>query len=357
MASFDDVSSSLRSCITDIQLGRVIGTGAHGRILEAKYKGSVVAVKQLQIHEILKGVSAQEFATVKSKFLTECDRSSRLRHPNIVIFFGIHSPPGAILPNLVVERLHCSLNDLLKRNLVIHLDLKISILHQIGLGLRYLHTSLPPIIHRNLSSNNILITKGMEAKIADLGTIRLLDLNFHSPMIRAPADLQDFMPPEVLVNNPEIEYGKELDVFSFGCIMLHTFSQQWPTPSQHAVTDPVECKLNIQSEMERRAQYLDKVHKAVEDVMVPLIVHCLENLPFNRPPIMEVCDQLETLLVNREKSIPDNLLQAQLMLQEAQSEVERQTSELKDVELKALRSEISEMQVTAPNIPPKQVDY
>ena len=360
MESFNDVSSSLPSCIiTDIQLGRVIGRGAYGIILEAKYEGSVVAVKQIHDHKILEGVSKQEFETVRSKFLMECDRSSRLRHSNIVFFFGIYFPPGAILPNLVMERLHCSLNDLLaERNPVIHLDLKTSILHQIGLGLRYLHTRVPPIIHRNLSSNNILISKGMEAKIADLGTIRLMDLNFHSPIIKAP-DPQDFMPPEVLVNNPKIEYGKELDVFSFGCIMLHTFSQQWPTPSQHVVTDPVECKLNTQSEIERRAQYLDEVHKEVEDVMVPLIKRCLENLPLDRPPIMEVCDQLETLIVNRKQSIPDDLLKAQLMLQEAQSEVERQTSELqdKDVKIKGLRSENSKMQVTAPSILPKQVDY
>ena len=65
-----------------------------------------------------------------------------------------------------------------------------------------------------------------------------------------------------------------------------------------------------------------------------------------------MCEQSETLVVNREQSIPDNLLQAQLMLQEAQSEVERQTSELhdKDVEVEALRSEMSKMQVTTPNI-------
>ena len=357
MAAFDDIPSSLRSCIvTEIQLGRVIGGGAHGRILEAKWEGSVVAVKQ--IHAILEEVSAQEFAILKSKFLMECDRSNRLRHPNIVRFFGIYFPPGARLPNLVMERLHCSLNDLLERNPVIHLDIKTSILHQIGLGLRYLHTRVPSIIHRDLSSNNILISKGMKAKIADLGTIRLLDPKRDSPMTIAPGT-QDFMPPEVLVNDPEIKYGKELDVFSFGCIMLHTFSQQWPTPSQHVVTDPVERKLIARSEIERHAQYLDEVHKVVEDVMVPLIVGCLENLPFDRPTIMEVCDQLETLVVNREQSIPDNLLQAQLMLQEAQSEVERQTSELhdKDVEMEAVRSEMSKMRVTAPNIPPKQVDY
>ena len=357
MADFDNVPSSLRSSIiTDIELGRVIGGGAHGRILEAKWEGSVVAVKQ--IHSIFEEVNAQEFEILRNKFLMECDRSNRLRHPNIVRFFGIYFLPGGRIPNLVMERLHCGLNHLLERNPVIHLNIKTSILHQIGLGLRYLHTRVPSIIHRDLSSNNVLISKGMEAKIADLGTIRLLNPNRNSPMSMAPGT-QDFMPPEVLVNDPDMTYGKELDVFSFGCVMLHTFSQQWPTPSQHVVTDPVERKLIARSEVERRAQYLDKVHKVVENVMVPLIVSCLENLPFDRPTIMEVCDQLETLVVNREQSLPDNLLQAQLMLQEAQSEVERQTSELhdKDVEMEALRCDMSKMQVTAPHLPPEQVDY
>ena len=357
MADFNYVPSSLRSnIITDIQLGRVIDEGVHGRILEAKWEGSVVAVKQ--IHSIFEKVSAQEFKILKNKFLLECDRSNRLRHPNVVRFFGIYFPPRARIPNLVMERLHCNLNHLLERNPVIYLDIKMSILHQIGLGLRYLHTRVPPIIHRDLSSNNVLISKGMEAKIADLSTIRFLEPSRNSPMSMVPGT-QDFMPPEVLVNDPSIKYGKELDVFSFGCVMLHTFSQQWPTPSQHVVTDSVEGKLIARSEIERRAQYLDKVHKVVENVMVPLIVGCLENLPFDRPTIMEVCDQLETLVVNREQSIPDNLLQAQLMLQEAQSEMERQATELrdKDVEMEALRSDMSKMQVTAHHLSPKQVDY
>ena len=75
MAAFDNVPPSLRSCIiTDIQLGKVIGGGAHGRILEAKWEGFVVAVKQ--IHAILEEVRAQEFAMLRSKFLMECDRSN-----------------------------------------------------------------------------------------------------------------------------------------------------------------------------------------------------------------------------------------------------------------------------------------
>ena len=343
---------SLRSnIITDIQLGRVIGGGAHGRILEAKWEGSVVAVKQ--IHSIFEEVSAQESEVLRNKFLMECDRSNRIPHPNIVRFFGIYFPPGARIPNLVMERLHCSLNDLLKQNPIINHNIKTSILHQIGLGLRYLHSRDPPIIHCNLSSRNILLSKGMEAKIA---ITQLVNPSRNSPMGMAPRT-QDFMSPEVLVNNLGVKYGKESDMFSFGCVMLHTFSQQWPTPSQH-ITDNVEHKLIAPSEIERRAQYLDKVPKVLEDKMVPLIVSCLEDVPADRPTIMEVCDQLETLVVNREQSIPDNLLQAQLMLHEAQSEVERQATELrgKDVEMKVLRNDMSKMQTVTSHLSFKQVN-
>ena len=341
---------SLQNCIiTDIQLGKVIGEGAYGKILEAKWKGTVVAVKQIRFE----GVNAQEIEILRNKFLMEFNRTNLLRHPNVVRFMGIYFPPGARTPNLVMERLHCSLNHLLKQNPVIHLDIKMSILHQIGLGLRYLHTRVPPIMHHNLSSKNILISKSIEAKISGLVTNRFLD---HSQKSLLNTQ-SDFSPPEVLVNDPNMKYGKEPDVFSFGCIILHTFSQQWPTPSQ--LTDPAEHKLITQSEIERRAHYLDKVPEVLEDVMVPLIASCLESVPADRPTIMEVCDQLETLVVNREQSIPDNLLQVQRELQRAQCQLERQATELrdKDVEIEALRSDMSKMQVVAPHLLPKQVDY
>ena len=77
-------------------------------------------------------------------------------------------PPGARVPSLVMERLHCSLTSLLENNPVVSIATKISIIKDVALGLRYLHTRNPPIIHRDLSSNNVLLSKGMEGKIGDL---------------------------------------------------------------------------------------------------------------------------------------------------------------------------------------------
>ena len=79
------------------------------------------------------------------------------------------------MPGLVIERLHCSLTSLLENNPVVPIGTKVSIIKDVALGLRYLHTRNPPTIHRDLSSNNVLLSKGMEGKIGDLGTARLVD--------------------------------------------------------------------------------------------------------------------------------------------------------------------------------------
>ena len=91
MADRYDIPSSLRDfTIDNIQLDKQIGRRANGRILEAKWEGTIVAVKEIN-SIFINDVSEAEFQAFKRSFLQECERSSRLRHPNIVRFFGIYS--------------------------------------------------------------------------------------------------------------------------------------------------------------------------------------------------------------------------------------------------------------------------
>ena len=50
------------------------------------------------------------------------------------------------------------------------------ILRDVALGLRYLHEHSPPIIHRDLSANNVLLTSSMNGKISDLGVAKILNI-------------------------------------------------------------------------------------------------------------------------------------------------------------------------------------
>ena len=339
-----DFTPALRDFVIDnITIGNQIGRGANGRILEAKWEGAVVAFKK--IHSIFTNeVSDLEFQSFKRSFLRECEQSSRLRHPNIVRFFGIYHPPCARVPSLVMERLHCSLTSLLENNPVVPIGTKIWIIKDVALGLRYLHTRNPPIIHRDLSSNNVLLSKGMEGKIGDLGTARLLDPRRQSRMTKAPGTV-DFMPPEALANVTSIHYGKELDVFSFGCVMLHTLSHEWPTPSEAVIINPdTGLVTGGRSEVERRSRYFERIDRSRSDMFIPLIESCLSNLSKKRPSIVRVCDQLEGQLVDNERTLSNDMIMSTLKqdIQQKETEIQRKYAEIqiKDVEIQRKSAEI-----------------
>ena len=341
---------ALRDCVIDnIVIGNQIGRGANGRILEAKWEGIVVAVKE--IHSIfMNEVSDREFQSFKTSFLRECEQSNRLRHPNIVRFFGIYHPPGARVPSLVMERLHCSLTSLLEENLVVPIGTKLSIIKDVALGLRYLHTRNPPIIHRDLSSNNVLLSKGMEGKIGDLGTARLVDPRRQSRMTKAPGTV-DFMPPEALAEDvTNICYGRELDVFSFGCVMLHTLSHQWPTPSQAVIINPeTGLATSGRNEVERRSKYFEGMDRSRSDVLIPLIECCLSNLPKKRPSIVRVCDQLDGQLVDKEtvSTIEFTVSALQQALRQKDTEMQRKDAEIqsRDTEIQQKDNEIHHLTI------------
>ena len=260
-----------------------------------------------------------------------------------------------------MERLHCSLTSLLENNPVVPIGAKIWIIKDVALGLRYLHTHNPPIIHRDLSSNNVLLSKGMEGKIGYLGTARLVDPRRQSRMTTAPGILH-YMPPDALEDAANIHYGKELDVFSFGCVMLHTLSHEWPTPSEAVIINPdTGLVTGGRSEVERRSRYFERIDRSRSDVLIPLIESCLSNLPKNRPSIVRVCDQLEGQLVDNDctSSIEFTLSALKQEIQQKDAETQRKDDEIqrnyneiqqlttvlhnKDEMLETLRSDMSEL--------------
>ena len=177
--------------------------------------------------------------------------------------------------------------------------LKVSILHDVCLGLNYLHGRDPPVVHRDLSSKNVLLTSHLIAKISDLGLARMIRADSkqtRSRLTTAPGTLH-FMPPETLDEDDPV-YGTPVDVFSFAGIALHVFSEEWPTPSAPKKRDPRTKKLVALTEAGRRQQYLDKMIGGAEvTTLRQLVERCLDDDPDERPPIQEVTEIIEPLKV------------------------------------------------------------
>ena len=274
-------------------IGKELGRGAFGRVFEVDHGGTLCAGKE--IHALLlEYVQGEALQKLKDDFITECAVWSTLRHPNVVLFLGIYYPLGdeSGLPIMVMEKMEESIRSLVEKYENIPLMVKLSILHDACLGLRYLHGLAKPIIHRDLSTNNIMVTSHLQAKITDLGQAKLLELESYSTMSMAPGTIV-FMPPEAM--EPKCRYGPELDIFSFGAVILHLVTQVWPNPSSLVWFNEETGRREMMSEVARRKEYIDMMTGAAAD-LVPLVVSCLEDNPRKRPPLEDVTNTIETLM-------------------------------------------------------------
>ena len=296
-----------------------IGAGAYGSVEEVAIPGAICAAKK--IHDIFMDrteIPADEIARASARFVKECQLMSTLRHPNIVQFLGVCFFPGSRLPALVMERLLTCLHDLLDpgkdiqlpvntpNNPSLPLSLKWSILHDVGCGLAYLHEQSPPIIHRDLTARNVLLTSEMVAKIVDLGVARIM------PCMRAPATMTKgpgasvYMPPEAVApaasNSEKSKYDSSIDIFSFGVITIFTLGETFPSdPLAHNYLDEKSGVLVALNELQRRSEYMTDVNTQLracgqfrgDHPLIRLIQQCLQNGPHLRPSIREVLRLLE----------------------------------------------------------------
>ena len=269
-------------------LNRELGRGSYGRVFAVKYEGMVCAAKEVH-SDLIQG------QRIVDMFLRECDHCSRLRHPNIVKFLGVYYPAGGAmamrLPVMVMEMMAGNLTSFLDSQQNISVRLKFSIINDVSLGLYYLHSHNPPIIHRDLSSNNVLLTDHNVAKIGDLGVAKVVQAG--GKKTTAPGTI-DFMPPEGLYSGSE--YGPPLDIFSFAGVILHTFTQQWPSPCQPNIFDPKTRKRVALSEVERRLKYLDLM-TGEGKALKPLIEKCLDEDPNVRPSMVDICEKIQVRCV------------------------------------------------------------
>ena len=106
------------------------------------------------------------------RFHQECRFLESIRHPNIVQYLDMTRDPESKLPVLLMELLDESLTKMLDRSQQpLALNIQVDICHDIALAVAYLHFN--DIIHRDLSSNNVLIIAGRRAKVTDFGMSKL----------------------------------------------------------------------------------------------------------------------------------------------------------------------------------------
>lgn len=287
--------------LPDVQpTSRELGRGAYGYVKEVEIPGAVCAAKMIHEDLLQFCTNNEDFQHLTTTFVNECKLMSTLRHPHIVQFLGVCCLPGSRLPSLVMECLETSLHELLESAKHLPLAMKQSFLLDIARGLLYLHSQLPPIIHRDLTARNVLLNSGLVAKIGDMGVARIINLKpnqLAATMTRRPGNII-YMPPEAM--GEVTKYNTSLDVFSFGNIALFTLTQEFPGQKLKAATktDPQTGRVSGLSEIERREyafEFQSSMLGSDDHPLISLASNCLQNLPVNRPSAEELVQQLDEI--------------------------------------------------------------
>ncbi len=211
-----------------------------------------VALISLQLRSLL-GLFFTQVEKWVTDFVEECKLMSQLHHPHIVQFLGVCYLPGAQLPVLLMEKLQTSLDNLLETSPNIPIDLKVHLLTGTGQGVVYLHSRTPPIAHRDLSAKNILVDNGLNAKIADMGVSRIVNIQpgqLAASMTQMPGT-GVYMPPEAAQEEGVTRYNTAIDIFSFGVVSLFTLTQTFPRNFKPAAYyDPATRRVLGRTEIE-----------------------------------------------------------------------------------------------------------
>ena len=275
----------------------VLGSGSYGVVCKAKCDDLQCAAKLL--HNALFKVNDPGAVTLIRRFEQECQFLNGIKHPHIIQYLGIQCDPDSGLPVLLMELAEENLTRYLERSHE-HLPyfMQVNICQGVALALAYLHSN--DIIHRDLSSNNVLMV-GNKAKISDFGMSKLVSVDPRiTPLTMCPGATV-YMPPEALKEPPM--YNKKLDCFSFGVLTIQVLTRQFPDPGlrfrsieiQDARIPMGRVDVPI-PEAERRYPHISLIDP--NHPLLPTALQCLKDDDRERPSAHEICQCLSELKKN-----------------------------------------------------------
>lgn len=263
----------------DLEFEEVIGKGSSCTVFKGKYREQQVAIK------LMKQLTNKN--AYMKEFYREIETLSKIRHVNLVGYIGacigekscivMEYCTGKTLFNLLHER----------RDLSLSWDQRIKFAKDISEGMAYLHSSSPPIIHRDLKSLNLLLSEPVNGpedfptiKITDFGVSRTIS----NDMMTGHVGTCHWMAPEILKDLP---YGLPSDVYSFGIVLWEILTRVTPYKGT------VNTAIPFQVINHGRRPDLRLIPENCPKDLIGLMIKCWDSNPLERPTFIEISNTLE----------------------------------------------------------------
>jgi len=181
-------------------------------------------------------------------------------------------------------------------------------IHEISLGLQYLHTRKPKIIHGDLRANNVLVDDDGCARIGDFGLVRIEDsLTLKSGSSFSGSGSLRWQAPELLCpdlfSEVQCRITEYSDVYAFACVCIEAFTGQ--PPFAHLREPAVVSEVGFLGKCPPRPSQLGE-DGGVQEMVWKIMLACWSRQPPSRPSTLQLLDSLERLRskIGDEKDFP-----------------------------------------------------
>ncbi|XP_051125229.1 receptor-like protein kinase HSL1 [Andrographis paniculata] len=303
LMSFHKLGFSEDEILDALDEDNVIGSGSSGKVYKVVLSnGEAVAVKKLwgrskttddPSSDLEKGGNHQN-----DGFDAEVDTLGKIRHKNIVKLWCCCTTRDCKL--LVYEYMpNGSLGDLLHSTKAGLLDwpVRFKIAMDAAEGLSYLHHDCsPPIVHRDVKSNNILLDADYGARVADFGVATVVDANAKgTKSMSVIAGSCGYIAPEYAYT---LRVNEKSDIYSFGIVILELVTGRLPVDPEFGEKDIVKwaCTTLDQKGVDHVIDpNLDSCFKDEICRVLNIGLLCTSPLPINRPSMRRIVKMLQEI--------------------------------------------------------------
>ncbi|KAI9097962.1 hypothetical protein K1719_025733 [Acacia pycnantha] len=286
-----------RQEITEAMVDKnIVGYGGSGTVYKIELKsGELVAVKKLW-SRTSKDSAQEDRMGLDKELKNEVATLGNIRHKNIVKLYSYFTSLDFSL--LVYEYMpNGNLWDALHKSWI---NLTWPTRHQIALGvaqgLAYLHHDLlPPIIHRDIKSTNILLDAHYQPKVADFGIAKVLQARGGKDSTTTViAGTYGYLAPEYAYSS---RATTKCDVYSFGVILMELITGKKPVEAEFGenrnivywVSNKVDSREGINEIIDKRLSGLFR-----EEIIqvIRIAIKCTYKSPAIRPNMKDVVQRL-----------------------------------------------------------------
>ncbi|XP_035544662.1 MDIS1-interacting receptor like kinase 2-like [Juglans regia] len=282
----------------DFDIRYCIGTGGYGSVYKAELpSGNVVALKKLHQREA-------ENPVFYRSFINEVRVLTDIRHRNIVKLHGFCVHKGCRF--LIYEYMERGSLFWVLRNVDEAMELdwskRVNIIKGTAHALSYMHHEcIPAIVHRDISSNNILLNSEFRGFISDFGTAKLLDPDSSNQTL--VAGTYGYIAPEFAYTMIVTE---KCDVYSFGVVVLEVLMGRHPgellSPLSSSSSSSSFQNMMLNEILDRRLPPPNRLIGQDILLIATIAFACLHTQPKSRPTMK--CVSQEFLSRKKPNVIP-----------------------------------------------------